>query len=333
MRVAVDSGPLSSGHKVRGVGWYTGELIRALGKRVDAVDFVNADLGAYDIVHYPYFSPFQRTLPLRKPAKRMVVTIHDLIPLIYPRHYPSGIVGSINFFLQRLALKNADVVITDTETSKKDIVRFLKINPEKIFVVYLAAREIFKKLDSKGLELIRKKYDLPQKFVLYVGDINYNKNIPNLVKACELAKMQLVICGKQASRLEELDLNHPELSHLKPVITRLKKVKRLGFVPEEDLVAIYNLADVYCQPSFYEGFGLPVLEALACGTKVVAARTQALVEITEGAVIFTDQQDPEKMAEAFKKNIEKPHLPRNYSWRLTADETFEVYKKVFEAKG
>ena len=96
------------------------------------------------------------------------------------------------------------------------------------------------------------------------------------------------------------------------------------------MVAIYNLATVYCQPSFYEGFGLPVLEALACGTPVVAAKTQALVELAEGAVVFVNPNDPEDIAKGFEKRIKYPKLPRVYSWEKTAKETLEVYKKCLK---
>src|SRR5438874_882402 len=95
-KIAIDSGPLSSGHSVRGVGTYTRELINALGKKVEAVNFRSADLSNYDLVHYPYFGIFSRTLPSKNVTKT-VVTIHDLIPLLYPKHYPPGIRGKINF--------------------------------------------------------------------------------------------------------------------------------------------------------------------------------------------------------------------------------------------
>jgi len=101
---------------------------------------------------------------------------------------------------------------------------------------------------------IAKRNGLSDRFALYVGDINYNKNIPNLIKACKLAKIPLVIAGKQAMEVEKMNLDHPELIHLKNL--DWSGVVRLGFVPDEDLVKIYNLASVYIQPSFYEGFGL-----------------------------------------------------------------------------
>ncbi len=347
MKVAIDSGPLNSGHKVRGVGAYTRSLIDSMMAlkqkdiQIEAVNFESADLSKYDLVHYPYFSLFQRTLPLKK-VTRIVVTIHDLIPLVYPGHYPAGIKGSINFLMQKLALKNVDAVITDTETSKKDIVRFLDFNSDKVHVVYLAPRSIFRLITQDGkLKTIKEKYNLPNRFVLYVGDVNYNKNIPNLVEACELVGMPLVIVGKNALEIERMDLSHPELVHLKPVINKLKNIIRLGFVSDEDLVGIYNLATVYCFPSFYEGFGLSVLEAFACETPVVLGKTQALVEIAGGASLVADPKDPRDLAEKITQLVNNSDLRRqlikkgkerltNFSWKKTAGETLRVYNKVYE---
>lgn len=357
IKVAIDAGPLTSGHKVRGVGFYTKELVKALGQgskrvkglKVEAVNVEMADLSKYDLIHIPYFNPFLLSFPENISDYNFVVTIHDLIPLVYPKHYQPGVRGKLTFLKQKTILKKAKAIITDSETSKKDIVRFLGINPNKIYVIRLAQGEIFKKIsDTSLLYSIEVKYKLPKKFVLYVGDINYNKNIPNLIAACKIAKMPLVICGKQALEIEELGQNlkilkgprdwiryvfgkpHPELAHYKELLRKFKGNKniiRLGFVPDEDLVAIYNLAEVYCQPSLYEGFGLPVLEAFACGTPIVASKTQALVELSEGAAVFVDPNDPKDIAEGFKKRIKNPKLPREYAWEKTAKETYAIYQK------
>lgn len=367
MKVAIDQGTLVSGHAIRGIGVHTRELIGALkklsgenGVEVDAFSFDGnpGRLKDYAVVHYPYFHPFFLTLPAKKPAKKVVLTIHDLIPLIYPKQYPPGLKGKARFLIQKQRLKNVDAIVTISETSKKDICRFLGVNPNIVHVVYLAAKEVYRKVtDKEKLTQVRKNYKLPDNYVLYVGDVNYNKNIPNLIKACRLAKLPLVIAGKQALDIEELGqslkilkgpkdwaryvlgIPHPQLAHYESMVREFKKSKdilRLGFVPDEDIIALYNLASVFVQPSFYEGFGLPVLEAMACGTPVVAARTNALVEVGGDAALYADPHSPEDMAEKIKEaikdraNLSKKGIERarNFSWKKVARETLEVYKNA-----
>jgi len=336
LKIAVDEGPLKSGDRVRGIGVYTRELLKAL--KIEGVDVSGSDLSKYDVIHFTRFNPFFISIPFKKPEHvKFVLTIYDLIPLIYPDHYPPGIKGMINWQINKFLIrKNIDAVITISETSKKDICRFIGINPNKIHVTYLAPRPIFKKDTSSMLE-VAKHYGLPERFALYVGDVNYNKNIPNLVKSCKIAKIPLVIVGKQALEVENLDLEHPELSHLKNI--DWSGVLRLGFVPDEDLVKIYNLADVYVQPSLYEGFGLPVLEANAAGIPVVSSKIQALVEIAEDAVLFANPESPEDFAEKIKLLLNDSKLKneliqkgsenaKKYSWKKTANETYKIYSKI-----
>ena len=372
-KIAIDTGPLNSGHSVRGIGVNTRELINSFKKlnekdlvigrdkiKIEAVDFSKADLSKFDIVHYPYFNPFFPTLPISKQAKRVVLTIHDLIPLIYPKNYPPGFKGKFNFAIQKHRLKNVDVIITISETSKKDIVRFLKVNSSKIHVIYLAQRGIFKPIKENVLEKVRRKYKLPRKFVLYVGDINYNKNILSLIKACKLIKTPLVIVGKQALDIEDMGMElmdihgprdwirflfnkpHPELAHYETLLSEFRNgddIYRLGFVPDEDLVAIYNLASVYVQPSYYEGFGLPLLEAMACGTPVVASKIGAHKEIAGDAVLYFNPKSVKNLVRVLKKVLKSKNIrerliedgfkkSKEYSWKKVAKEISNVYKNV-----
>lgn len=294
MKIAIDSGPLTSGHSIRGIGTYTRELLKAL--EMKGIDVSKEDLSKYDIVHFTSFKPFVISLPFSKPKNtKFVLTIYDLIPLIYPDHYPPGIKGKINWLINKWLIKsNVDAIITISETSKKDICRFLGINPNKVFVIYLAPKEIFKKLKNPSY------LNLPETFALYVGDLNYNKNIPSLLEMCEQANIKLVMVGKQAKNIEDQNLNHPELKHLKNL--DWSNTIRLGFVEDEDLVHLYNLADVYIQPSLYEGFSLPVLEAEACGTWVIATKIQVHEEIIGRS--------------------------REFTWDKTAKETLNVYEKI-----
>lgn len=337
MKVFFDSQPLRTGHSIRGIGSYTRNLLEALGKNKD-IKFVESEAEA-DVVHYPYFDLFSNTLKLSK--KPIVVTVFDVIPLIYPNQYPPGIKGKIRFLSQKKKLAKVDAVITISETSKKDIVRFLDIPQEKVFPIHLASSSNFRKMGNGRWKLeIKKKYNLPKQFVFYVGDVNYNKNVLGLAEACRILKAPLVIAGKQVTQ-PDFDRAHIENQPLVQLIKEYgndTEITRLGFIPEEDLVKIYNLASVYCQPSFYEGFGLPVLEAMSCGVPVVASRTQSLVEIAEGRVVFVNPYDPINIAEALKNilnsnilrkkiSLEGINYAKSFSWTKVAHETVQVYNK------
>ena len=347
IKVAIDSGPTKSGDAIRGIGVHTTTLVKCLRKikdlDIDVVDFSKVDLRGYDIAHYQKFNPYFFSIPFSKRTKT-VLTIHDLIYLIYPKHYPAGIKGRIRFLMQKFLVKNVDAVVTISETSKKDIVRFLGIPQEKIHVIYLAPKEVFKPFsDQKLLSKIKSKYSLPERFVLYVGDVDYSKNLLSLCKACKLSKIPLVIVGKQAAS-KDFDRTHPLNRSLVKLLREYgdnPDIMRMGFVPDEDLVGIYNLASLYCQPSFYEGFGLPVLEAMASGCPVVASRTQALVEIAEPGALFADQKDPADIAEKISLVLKDSTLRaqlietgrvlvKKYSWDKVARETHDVYKEVLK---
>ena len=188
------------------------------------------------------------------------------------------------------------------------------------------------------LDNTRKKYGLPNKFVLYVGDVNYNKNILGLAEACNIANIPLVIVGKQATDVR-VDLKHKENESFSEFLTKYgedKNIYRLGFVPDSDLVKIFKLASVYCQPSFYEGFGLPVLEAMASGVPVVASKTQALVEIGDDAAIYVNPKDPKDIAKGITEAVGNPTAlkvlgakrVKLFSWEKAAKETYDYYREL-----
>lgn len=350
MKIAIDSGPLKSGHSVRGIGVHTKLLIEHLKKRgvdVSVVDFSKSNLSLFDIVHYQHFNPFRLSLPILKKTKT-VITIHDLIYLLYPDYYPPGLSGKFCWFLQKILINSiVDAVITISKTSKKDIVRLLGVPEKKVYVIYLACREKFKKMYGYGWrQETRKKYKLPKEFVLYVGDVNYNKNLEGLADACKLVHANLVIVGKQAAN-EKIDRLHPENRPFSKFLDKYSKdrtIKRLGFIPDEELVKIYNLATVYCQPSFYEGFGFSVLEAMACGCPVIASNIGSLKEISGNAAVFVDPRDYREIGETIKSVIDDKNLRmvlsrkglkqvRKFSWDETVSKTLRVYKKVYSEPG
>lgn len=370
MKVAIDTGPLTSGDSVRGVGEYTRQLISSLrklqSKDLELVEVPTEKLNETeaDVVHVPYFSTFKKTVPVVNHSK-LVLSIHDVIPLIYPKYYPLGFKGNLNLQIQKFRLRQVDAVITDSITSKKDLVRFLGIRPEIIYPIYLDAADHFKKLKSNNpiLKKTKRKYHLPDEFVLYVGDVNYNKNLPRLLKARKKANFKLVIVGKQALEVDDVGISliniqgprdwirfltgrpHPELAHYAKLnkYFKSKHVIRPGYVSNEELVAIYNLATVYVQPSLYEGFGIPVLEAMNCGTAVIASKTQCLYEISEGVCMFFNSKDADEAARKIKRLLDNSDLRKgyiekgkshtqNFDWDKTAKETLEVYRKVTSEK-
>lgn len=337
LKVFFDTNSLNKGHAVRGIGYYVRNLEKYL-KNCKDIELVGSEIEA-DIVHYPYFDLFFNTLKVS--SKPTVVTIFDTIPLIFPKNYPSGIKGKINLLKQKHELKKVDAVITISETSKKDIVRFLDVPEEKIYPIYLAPEEKFKKLKHGNWKIeIRKKYTLPEKFVLYVGDVNYNKNVCALADACVNLKIPLVIVGKQAIEIN-FNRNHIENREWAKLIDKYGEnefILRIGYVESDDLVKIYNLATVYCQPSLYEGFGLPVLEAQACGVPVVAYKTQVLVEIAGDSCLFVKDSSElkEKIELLYNSSKTRDKLVINgldnvkiYTWKNTFENTLIVYKKIY----
>src|SRR3989338_5735874 len=344
VKVAIDISPLKTGHSVRGIGSYTKYLVEEFKKG----EFKNIEFKFFesptppplgDVIHYPYFDLFFHTLPILKKSSRVVVTIHDVIPLVFPNHFPTGIKGNINFFLQKFALNNVDAVIFDSKTSKDDIVSKLSIPEEKIHVVYLAPSPVFKKISvPKKLSQVVRKYDLPSQFVLYVGDVNWSKNIQNLLEAVNKSEVNLIMVGKALA-----DESLAEVREINNLINKLNikdKVFRVGYIKDYDLVAIYNLAQVTVLPSYYEGFGLPVLESMACGTPVVCSNVASLKEIGQDAAIFCDPTDPNDISKKIdmiskltttqkEKTSQKliKHASK-FSWEKVAGETIKVYKSV-----
>ncbi len=327
IKIGFITAPLHNANADRGVGAYTRRLLPELKKQAPNFDIEVLEIKnslkiknlKLKIVHYPYFDLFRHTLPIFKNTKT-VVTVHDVIPLEFPDHYPPGLRGWFNLQLQKLALSEVERVITVSYHCIKSIHAHLGVPHAKLKLVYEAAGPIFKPVTKP-----KNKYHLPAKFVLYVGDVNYNKNIPNLVTACKLAKLPLVIVGKQAAQLEKLDLSHPELSHLRNL--DLDFILRLGFVSDADLVHIYNLASVYCQPSLAEGFGLPVLEALACGTPVACSNTSSLPEIAGESATYFNPHDINNISRAII-NAKPPQSKLTFSWEETAKLTLMVYREI-----
>lgn len=332
--------PLQSGHKFRGFGYYTKNLLENLKKEKDLEikEFTNLnEVSGVDLIHYPFFDLFQKTLPLRKKFPT-VVTVGDVTPIIFNKQYPSGIKGGIRSGLQKLALKRAGAVITISETSKNDIEKYLKIPKNKIFSIYLAVSENFKKItDYKKLTSVKVKYNLPERFALFVGNVNWNKNLINMAKGCILSGIDLYLVGKSFEQKD--NLGHAELKSYREFLKEFRdnpKIHVVGFVEDNEIVEFYNLASVLLLPSFYEGFGLPILEAQACGIPVITSNVSSMPEVAGKGAILVDPNSVEEISGALKRietmsdQLRKVGFEnvKRFSWEETAKETIEVYQHL-----
>lgn len=351
MKIAVDVSPLSDNkkisHRVRGTGFYIDCLRKSYLKYFPEHRYtffkkkeeIPLDV---DVVHYPYFEPFFLSLPYKKNC-RNIVTVHDLTPLVFPKYFPVGIKGLIKWQIQKHNLSRMSAIIADSISSKKDIIKYSGVPEKKIHVVYLAAGEEFKKTKDTILkQKIKQKYNLPDKFVLYVGDATWNKNLIRLIEAVEAVNVVLVMVGK-ALVDENIDVNNPwnqDLVKVQVLAKKNKKIIRLGFIPTEDLVILYNLATVFAMPSFYEGFGLPVLEAMQSGCPVVTSNRGSIAEVCGDAAVYVDPQDINSIANGLKKILEDRkqqellslkgmQQAKKFSWKKTAQQTLKVYEKDF----
>ncbi len=344
MVVALVTGNIDTLSTVRGIGSYTQNLKAELkkAKAPFVIDFVEkvTDSKKFNLIHYPYFDFFFHTLPIRAKTKR-IVTIHDVIPLLFPDKFPAGVRGYLNLFLQKRALANVDFIICDSKASKRDIVDKLSVDENKVEVIYLAAGAAFTKLSNpKLLSGVKSKYNLPDKFCLYVGDVNWNKNTSGLLHAVANCKVPIVMVGKALT--DSSLIQTKEIDTLIKSLGIQKLVTKTGYIPEPELVAVYNLADVTVSPSFYEGFGLPVLESMACGTPVICSDNSSLAEIGESAAIFCDPSDPVDIAKKIKEVIDASSTQREqlskksinhaqkYSYSKTARQTIDLYQKALK---
>lgn len=351
MKVAFNIYPLHSGHKTRGVGLYTTSLLQTIKKEgIEVQEFKDiSEVKDAEVVHYPWFDLFFRSLKLNKIPT--VVTVHDVMPLIFPKEHPLGIRAKVNLFLQTLSLKKAKRIVTISQTSKEDIIKYLKINESKIVVIPEAAGHQFKQLNSSSLLELKRRHQLPDRFLLYVGDANFVKNLPFLIEGFKKLKedrtfsdVKLVLVGGAFLKKVE-DIDHPELESLKKVNRLIREfnleseIFRPGQVSEEDLVKFYNLATVYIQPSLYEGFGLPILEAFKCGTPVICSQTSSLNEVGRDVPIYFDPNDQDQFIrvlsdflqdKSLQEELSKKGLKRaeDFSWEKTAKETIKVYEEL-----
>jgi glycosyltransferase involved in cell wall biosynthesis len=265
-----------------------------------------------------------------------VLTVHDLIFERLPQHHKllnrAYLGATMPMFCRR-----ASAIIAVSEATKCDLVALYGLDPARIIVIPEAADPRFRPQPTESVERVKERYGLPPRYVLAVGTIEPRKNLSRLVDACGRLMEEdlidgLVLVGGLGWLYEEF-LHHVEESPWR------ERVIRPGFVPDEDLPAVYAGAIVTAQPSLYEGFGLPVLEAMASGSPVCASATSSLPEVGGDAALYFDPEDTEAMAATLRAVATDPDLRADmarrgiarasgFSWERTARETLALYERV-----
>jgi glycosyltransferase involved in cell wall biosynthesis len=289
---------------------------------------------ALDVLHSPDFIPPAWT---RCPA---VITMHDLAFMLYPRFLTRE---SARYYGQvDVAARQADHIIAVSESTKRDTIRLLGVPETKITVISEAAHPLFEPLaEDTARAFVRTRYNLSSEFILFVGTIEPRKNLPTLLRAFHRLREHykseavLAMAGHRGWLVEEVDR----------VIAELQlggAVRFLGNVQNEDLVYLYNAARLFVLPSFYEGFGLPPLEAMACGTPVIVSNVSSLPEVVGDAGLLINPEDVEGLTVAMWRALTDEKLrhelrekgcrrAQTFSWERAARETLNVYRRVAES--
>jgi len=281
---------------------------------------------SFDLYHAPagYYLPNENKI-------KKILTIHDLRSLrISDKTYPQNITAL------RKAANRADVCITVSECTKNDVIELLGVKKEKIKVTYLGVDDNFKPIEEKDCGGIRKKYGLDGKFIFSLGQVP-RKNVERLIKAFKEFKYNdefLLVIGGAGNE-------GPWISKYNKLIQNLQlndRVKLIGYVPYEELPLLYNSCEFFVFPSLYEGFGIPILEAMSCGTAVITSNVSSLPEIGKDAVLYVDPYDEEDISNKMQNLTENHQLKdsfikkgllraKEFSWQKMAQDTLRIYEE------
>lgn len=317
-----------------------------------------------------FFSPHFFLAPVSKKCKR-IVTFHDLSF----KHYPEFFSFPKRFWHfsmgPRFQAKNVSKIVAVSQSTKEDLVNIYKINPEKIEVIYSGIGEEFQPLvsegrkDSQKLKQVKEKYNLPNDFILYFGTIEPRKNIVGLIKAFEALKDRLNqetgatepvwsgfearVAKRTSGKIPKTDTKlviagargwlHQDIFKVADESKYKKDIIFTGFVDDEDKVYLYNLAQVFVFPSFFEGFGFPPLEAMACGIPTITSNTSSLPEVVGDGAVMIDPSNIDELAYAMRTVFGDKDLrarlkrrgirqAQKFSWQRTAERTLEVFQSL-----
>ena len=286
-----------------------------------------------DVLHSPDF------IPPHRPSCRSVITVHDLAFLLYP-HFLTKESARYYGHIDE-AVRWTDHIIAVSQSTRRDTIQHLGVPEDKITVVHEAANPIFRPIDrQEARDQVRDRHGVDAPFVLFVSTIEPRKNVPTLLRAmwqlieCYKEEVHLVLAGGKGwlfedafAVVDELDLDG--------------RVHFVGRVTSEELLSLYNAAELLAHPAFYEGFGLPPLEAMACGLPVIASNVASLPEVVGDAGLLIDPHDIDELTVAMWRILNDPDLRQElidkgqrqaarFSWERAARETLEIYQMAFQ---
>lgn len=285
-----------------------------------------------DLVHVQYTGPIACPVPV-------VASVHDVSFVEHPEFFSTARAWQLTHTVRRTVMSAARI-LTGSEFSRQSILRAYPIDERKVTVVHNAASPQFRPLHiDNAQDWVRRKFSLPTPFLLTVGDLQPRKNhtgliqaFADVVKANPNLRHRLAIAGKDGGYGDKVK----EAAKNSGVTDR---IRILDWVTDDDLLHLYNSCDLFVFPSFYEGFGLPILEAMACGRAVACANTSAMPEVADGAALLFDPYNPAEIARAIADYLLNPELrirmerlgqqrASYFSWSKTARETLDVYHGV-----
>jgi glycosyltransferase involved in cell wall biosynthesis len=370
MRIGFDGTPLQ--YTRSGVGIYVEQLLNHLPQARPEWDYLLYTNKPFDQSDIPHVRPFagyfphsrwvweQFRLPRIIAQSRVdlchfmnnsapwathlpyVLTIHDASLFLYRQYHPRSRLLALRLLLPQAA-RRAQAIITVSNASRQELINVLQVSPSKVHVVHNAASCQFQPLvDEIGRTHLQQKHGLPAQFVLYVGTIEPRKNLRRLIAAFGRVQTahphcHMVLAGPQGWLMNgdlEQEINKANLAG---------KVHYLGFVPAADLPGLYSLATLFAFPSLHEGFGLPILEAMACGTPVLTSNRSAMPEVSGTAAYLVDPHSVDSIADGLDKLLSSADQrawyaeqglarAQQFSWEKTARETAAVYEQVWASQ-
>jgi glycosyltransferase involved in cell wall biosynthesis len=329
------------------------ELVRSLNQHFTPVRVTSPNYSVREHIGIPatlrrlrvqlFHSPHY-VLPMLPPC-RSVVTVHDVIHLLFPQYLPSRLASHYARYMIRRALEKTELVLTVSDSSKRDLLTFFEVSPDKVVVIPNGIdSSITEGLSVQELARVKERFQIFGRTVLFVGNIKPHKNVERLIAAFakvredpEYSDLTLIVVGDDISK-------YPSLRRTVERHRVRGHVRFFGFVPELTLVALYKTADVFAFPSLYEGFGLPPLEAMANGTPVVTSNISSLPEVVGDAALTVDPYNIDQIAKAIGRILSDRALrsrliadgyerAKQFSWESSVAQVHQAYQRALGVIG